>query len=120
MDPLTILAALAPVGVDFAKAMIGKFIGQDFKPANISDYLAMRKADLDQFIAINAAGGTGTTYLWVEAVKQLMRPAVGAMALGVWTYSHTMGTPSAGVDNFAACIGFYLFGDRTLFYIRKG
>jgi hypothetical protein len=26
---------------------------------------------------------------------------------------------SASVDNFAAAVGFYLFGDRTLFYARK-
>jgi hypothetical protein len=30
------------------------------------------------------------------------------------------GQPSDAIDNFAAAIGFYLFGDRTLFYARKG
>jgi hypothetical protein len=29
------------------------------------------------------------------------------------------GQSSSAVENFAAAIGFYLFGDRTLFYSRK-
>jgi hypothetical protein len=27
--------------------------------------------------------------------------------------------PSDSVDNFAGAVGFYLFGDRTLFYARS-
>jgi hypothetical protein len=30
-----------------------------------------------------------------------------------------IGQSSDAVNNFAAAIGFYLFGDRTLFYARK-
>ena len=44
---------------------------------------------------------------------------VAAIALGTWAFSHTYGTPSSEIDNFAAVIGFYLFGDRTLFYTKK-
>lgn len=118
MDPFTLLAALAPLAVDLGKAAIGRFIGQDFKPANVTEYLSVRKADLDQFQAINAAGGANPSYPWVEAVVRLQRPAVAFIALGVWAYNQTSGIASPTVDNFAACIGFYLFGDRTLFYIR--
>lgn len=118
MDPFTLLAALAPLAVDLGKAAIGQYIGKDFKPANIADYLAIRRADIEQFTAINQAGGANPSYAWVEAVVRLQRPAVAAVALGVWAWSRTYGTPSDTVDNFAATIGFYLFGDRTLFYIR--
>lgn len=118
MDPLIILAALAPLAVDLGKSLIGKFIGADFKPANVADWLTMQKADLDKFIAINQAGGTNPSYPWVEAVIRLQRPLVATIALCTWAYSCTWGTPSPAVDNFAAAIGFYLFGDRTLFYIR--
>jgi hypothetical protein len=30
------------------------------------------------------------------------------------------GDASDTVSNFASAVGFYLFGDRTLFYARKG
>lgn len=119
MDPLTLLAALGPLAVDLGKSLIGKFIGSDFKPANIGDWLTMQKADLDKYQAINAAGGANASYPWVEAVIRLQRPIVAAVALGTWAYTRTYGTPSDAVDNFAACIGFYLFGDRTLFYRSK-
>lgn len=119
MDPLTILAALGPLAVDLGKSLIAKFIGSDFKPANIGDWLTMQKQDLDKFAAINAAGGSNPSYLWVEAIVRLQRPIVAAVVLGTWGYTRTYGTPSPAVDNFAACIGFYLFGDRTLFYAKK-
>jgi len=118
MDPITILAALAPLAVDLGKAAIGRFIGADFKPSSIADWLTMQKADLDKFNAINSAGGANPSYPWVEAVVRLQRPIVAAVALATWSYTRTFGVPSPEVDNFAACIGFYLFGDRTLFYIR--
>jgi hypothetical protein len=119
VDPLTILAALAPLAVDAGKALIGKFIGAEFKPANVADWLAMKKADLEQFQALNNAGGANPSYPWVEAIVRLQRPIVGAAVLSVWAYSRTVGVPSESIDNFASAIGFYLFGDRTLFYIRN-
>lgn len=120
MDPVTILAAVAPLGVELGKSLISKFLGQsDFKPANIDDWMKMRGVDMEMFKAMNEAGGANPSYPWVEAIVRLQRPLVAAVALGVWGWSHTAGLPSDTIDNFAAAIGFYLFGDRTLFYARK-
>lgn len=119
MEPFTILAALAPLLVDAGKSLIGKFIGDNFKPANITDWVTMQNADIARFTAINSAAGSASSYPWVEAIIRLQRPAVAAIALGTWAYTRTYGVPSEAVDNFAAVIGFYLFGDRTLFYARK-
>lgn len=120
MDPLTALAAFAPLAVDLGKSLINRFVAADvFKPANIDEYVKVKQLDLDMFKALNDAGGTNPTYLWVEAIVRLQRPLVAAIALGTWSWSHTYGIPSAEVDNFAAVIGFYLFGDRTLFYSKK-
>jgi hypothetical protein len=120
MDPLTILAALGPLAVDLGKSLIGRFIQTDtYKPVNVDEYVKMRQLDLDMFKAMNDAGGTNPSYLWVEAAVRLMRPAVGLMVLGTWAYLKLNNIPSASVDNFASAVGFYLFGDRTLFYARK-
>lgn len=118
MDPFTILAALAPLALDLGKAAIGKFMGADFKPANVGDWLSMQRADIERFTAINSAGGANPSYLWVEAVVRLQRPLVAAVALATWAWSHTYGVPSISIDNFASSVGFYLFGDRTLFYLK--
>jgi hypothetical protein len=120
MDMLTILAALGPLAVDLGKSLIGRFIQQDvYKPVNVDEYVRMRQLDLDMFKAMNEAGGSNPSYPWVEAIVRLMRPAVAVIVLGTWATLKLSNMDSASVDNFAAAVGFYLFGDRTLFYARK-
>ena len=120
MDPLTILAALGPLAVDLGKSLIGRYIQTDgYKPVNVDEYVKMRQLDLEMFKAMNDAGGTNPSYPWVEAAVRLMRPAVAMIVLGTWAYLKLNNLNSASVDNFAAAVGFYLFGDRTLFYARK-
>jgi hypothetical protein len=48
-----------------------------------------------------------------------MRPAVAVIVLGTWATLKLNNHTAEAVDNFAAAVGFYLFGDRTLFYSRK-
>ena len=120
MDPVTLLAALGPLAVDLGKSLINRFVAADqFKPATIDEYVKMRDLDLDMFKAMNEAGGSNPSYPWVEAVVRLMRPGVAVVVLGTWATMKLSNMPTDSVDNFAAAIGFYLFGDRTLFYSRK-
>jgi len=120
MDPITILAALGPLAVDLGKSLIGRFIQTDgYKPVNVDEYVKMKQLDLELFKAMNEAGGSNPSYPWVEASVRLMRPAVGIIILSTWAYLKLNNIPSESVDNFASAIGFYLFGDRTLFYSRK-
>lgn len=120
MDPLTILATFAPFAVDLGKSLINRFIaGDTFKPANIDEYVKMREVDLGFFKAMNEAGGSNPSYPWVEAIVRLMRPTVTVIVLGTWAYLELVGQPSTTVTNFASAVGFYLFGDRTLFYAKK-
>jgi hypothetical protein len=120
MDPLTALAAFGPLLVDLGKSAIARWVAPDtFRPTTVAEWLQMRQADVDLFKAMNDAGGAGQSWPWVEAIVRLQRPAVAAVALTVWAWSRTYGVPSPEVDNFAATVGFYLFGDRTLFHSRK-
>lgn len=120
MDPLTILAALGPLAVDLGKSLIGRFIQKDsYKPVNIDEFIKVRQFDLDMFKALNDAGGANPSYPWVEAIVRLQRPAVCLMVLGTWVILKLNNLSNDSVDNFASAVGFYLFGDRTLFYSRK-
>lgn len=120
-DPLSVAAIFGPLAVEAGKALINKYIAPgEFKPATIDQYVQMREIDLRMFEAMNNAGGANASYPWVDAIVRLMRPTVAVIVLGTWAYSKLNGTPSEAIDNFAAAIGFYLFGDRTLFYARKG
>lgn len=121
MDPLTALAAFGPLVVDLGKSLIARFVApEEFKPATIEQYTQMRQVDLDMFKAMNDAGGTNASYPWVEAIVRLMRPAIALIVLGTWCYMELHGGASDTISNFASAVGFYLFGDRTLFYARKG
>jgi hypothetical protein len=121
MDPFTLLAAFAPLAVDLGKSLIAKFVApEQFKPATIEQYTQVKQLDLDMFKALNDAGGSNASYLWVEAIVRLQRPLVVFIALGAWAYTHIAGISSPEVDNFAAIVGFYLFGDRTMFYAKNG
>ena len=122
MDPLTILAAFGPLLVDLGKGLIGRFIAPDvFKPATVAEWLQMRTSDIELFKVMNEAGGSNPSYPWVEAIVRLQRPAVGAIVLGVWGYIQltTPGGAPMEVNNFASAVGFYLFGDRTLFHSKR-
>lgn len=119
MDPVTILAALGPLAVDLGKSVINRFIvPAEFKPTKIEDYAKMKELELEAFRAMNEAGGTNPSYPWVEAVVRLMRPAVAIVVMGTWGYMELNGLATDSATNFASAIGFYLFGDRTLFHTK--
>jgi hypothetical protein len=122
MDPITILAALGPVAVDLGKSLINRFIApEQFKPATIEQYAKMKEIDLEFFKTMNEAGGGNPSYPWVEAIIRLMRPAIGIIVLSTWAYLALVGhgVVNDQVSNFASVIGFYLFGERSLFYVKK-
>jgi hypothetical protein len=119
-DPLSLLAIFGPLVVDAGKSVIQKYLAPDeFKPTKIEDYLSMRSQDLEMFKAMNEAGGSNSSYPWVEAVVRLMRPAIAIAVIGTWATLKLQGVETSSVDSFAAAIGFYLFGDRTLFHSQR-
>ena len=119
MDPITLLAALGPLVVDLGKSAINRWIAPDqFKPATIEQYAKMKEIDLEFFKVMNEAGGGNPSYPWVEAIIRLMRPVIGLMVLGTWVYMHINGIATPEIDNFASAVGFYLFGERSLFYVK--
>lgn len=119
------LAIFGPMLVDAGKAAVSRWIApSEFKPATIEQYTSMRDTDLKMFQAMNSAGGANSSYPWVEAVVRLMRPFVAAVVILTWANAHGFLFADAleettQIDNFAGAIGFYLFGDRTLFYAKR-
>jgi len=122
MDPITVLAALGPVAVDLGKSLINRFIApKEFKPATIEQYAQMKQIDLEFFKTMNEAGGGNPSYPWVEAIIRLMRPIIGIIVLSTWAYLALVGggVVDDQVTNFASVVVFYLFGERSLFYVKN-
>jgi len=116
MDPITALAAFAPLVMDFGKGLISRFIAPEtFRPSNVGEWLQMRASDVELFKAMND-NGPGPGLPWVDAVVRMQRPVVAGIVLAVWAWSHVAGFSGDAIDNFAGAVGFYLFGDRTLFH----
>lgn len=120
MDPLTLLTVFAPVVMDGAKALIGKWT--DNKPAVTSaeDYLKIQDADIRKLEAIAKLDApNGETYKWVSAIRSMQRPVVVMVVLLVWVYAIVTDLPQVDtVSNLASAVFFYLFGERGLGYIR--
>lgn len=121
MDPLTILAVLGPLLVEGGKAAIARWLAPDeFKPSTIEQFISVRRLDLELFKSMNEAGGTNPGYPWVDAIVRLQRPFAVAIVIGAYGAMALTGKPIPDtVANFASAVGFYLFGDRTLFYARR-
>lgn len=121
MDPITILSALMPLLVQGGKAMINKWLGsENFKPATIEEYSQIKNKEIELFKAVNEAGGNNPSYPWVEAIVRLQRPFVVGCVLLTWAYAHyTQWVDLESIDNAAAIVSFYLFGERSMFYMKK-
>jgi hypothetical protein len=120
-DPITLLAALGPLVVEAGKATIQKYIATDtYKPTSVDEVVKLKQLELDTFKAVNEAGGTNPSYPWVEAIIRLQRPFVVVGVIGTWAACKFFDIQCGmEVENFAAAVGFYLFGDRSLFYAKK-
>lgn len=117
MDPITMLAGLLPLGVEAGKALIQRFLAPDqVKPLDFEQLLKLKAMELQQWQAMQ--GGDASSYPWVQAVRQLQRPVFVVLVAGTWCWQAFSGQPSDTVSNMASAVGFYLFGDRTLFYIK--
>ena len=120
MELLTALTALLPLGIEAGKMAMQRWLAPEtVKPGTFAEFLELQRMDLDRFKAMQ--GGAETSYPWVAAIRELQRPAFAAAVLGVWVYQAGFGlSVSDNVANMASAVGFYLFGDRTLFYSKAG
>ena len=123
MDPLTIGAALLPVVGDFFKGLIGRFVNPEAKPANIQEVLQLRASDIDRLKALAELDRSEGAAQWVQNVRGMQRPvAIGASLLAFFGCL-MFGAPETYLEmsgNMASAALFYLLGDRTLMYAKRG
>lgn len=112
MELGVILSALGPIGLELFRALKEKFLpsAENYKPANMTEWLEMRKIDLEYFTKMQEAP---IGVLWVDALDKLKKPAFATIIAGVWAYQELfrIGGASDNVVNFAACVGFWMFGE---------
>lgn len=107
-----LLTALAPAVIDVIK---NRLSSGTIVPKSVDDYVKIREVDAKFFEAMNRDSGA-STYPWVDAVQRLQRPAV-MVAIFASLLWHGAGSPE-WLPELAQHATFYLFGDRTLSYVR--
>lgn len=119
-DPLTLLTSLIPIASQGGKVVLdivkNKFAPDSVKPSNVGEFIQLQQAQIAFYNALNLS--SGSSYPWVAAIRDLMRPFVVVVVMMAWVAVHLSGSDTVGVDNAAASVGFYLFADRTLFKMR--
>lgn len=120
----TLIPALLPVLSDGIRAGINKLTGgAGAKPANVEEVVKLMDAEtkrLEALAKIDTAQGTSQ---WVSDVRAMQRPAVSAMIITAYVGAVAF-TKEAEIVNslgvYAQMVTFYLFGDRTYMYMKKG
>lgn len=116
--------AILPVVADGLRAGLNRlFGGAGVAPANSKEYIDMQNADTERLKALGALEGSiGNTSQWVNNVRALQRPFVGAVVLFGWIGSWFVAmepTTAQAVMQLASSVIFYLFGDRTYMYLTQ-
>lgn len=115
-DIFAIFSALAPVAVKAGEALIQRYIVPDnIKPANMAEVIQLAQIENQRFQTLQDADKGGDTYQWVEAVRKLQRPLVVAFVVGAYI-THP---DNQQLATLAACVTFYLFGERVMFGGKK-
>ncbi len=127
MDPITLttmLTAFAPALIDGARGIFAKITGSaGGQPQNVGEVIQLMDAEGRRLSTLAQMEGTGETYKWVVAVRQLQRPAIVAMVTLAWvvvnlapqTYDDfTKATVAAAAQS----VWFYLFGERVTFALK--
>ena len=123
----TVLPALIPVGIDGVRAIINRVTGgAGAQPANAQEVIALMQAETAKLEALAKMDcQAGASSQWVNNIVRLQRPVA---VIGILT-TYVLGLTGLGIlpdeavniaGNLASSVVFYLFGDRTLMYFKRG
>ena len=121
MEPITILTSLIPFLQDAGKAAVRKFLGSA-KPATAEEAIKLAEADNRRLETLAKLDTVGNVAQWVSNVRALQRPTIGLVLMSIYAYTLVSEVDTAiasTVANLTASYIFYLFGERSLLYIKR-
>jgi len=118
-----ILAALLPVGVDAAKAVIGKF-GGSVRPTNIDEQIKLDNSQVEKLKALATLDNPyGTPSQWVIDLRASFRYIAAGLVictgLGVQLLPGLGWEVKAPALEFAGLAFSFIFGDRVYLNLKK-
>ena len=120
-----LIPALLPAATDGVRALFNKFTGgAGAAPANVEEVVTLMQAETDRLQALaQIDSAASNVHAWVNDVRALQRPVAAAMIIGGYLASFWLATDQGITENhgtYAQMVTFYLFGDRSYMYMRKG
>lgn len=111
-DPLSILAAFAPIAIDAGKAAVQRWIAPErVKAMTITEAIQLEQVEIDRLRVIaDLDRPSEKVSPWVADIRALMRPMIALVV----TVSWAVNPESAGAALAAQSVWFYLFGERTI------
>jgi len=123
-DPITLVTALLPAVSDGVRGLINKWTGgAGAKPANVEEAVKLMGAEVDRLRALAELDKPEGVSTWVANIRALQRPTavllilISWIGVGFWSQDENLINITS---NLAASVVFYLFGDRTYMYFKKG
>lgn len=111
-DPLSILAAFAPIVIDAGKAAVQRWIVPErVKPLTIAEALQLEQIEIDRLRVLSELDKPSEKISpWVANIRAMMRPTIAVIVTLRWAI-----TPeSVEAALTAQTVWFYLFGERTI------
>lgn len=121
----TLLPALLPVATDGIRGVFNRFTGgAGAKPANTQEVIALMQAETERLEALaEIDAAASNVHAWVNDVRALQRPVAAGLIIGGYVLATAIGSEATTIDtlaSYAQMVTFYLFGDRTYMYMKKG
>lgn len=119
------LSAFIPPLADGIRGLIGKWTGgAGARPQNVEELIKLQQSDVKRLEALAKLDEVkGNVSLWVNNIRALQRPVAVVfvlLAYCIFTYIQVSPEVQAQTASFAQMAVFYLFGDRTYSYFKKG
>ena len=117
----SLLPALTPALADGVRGLFQKLTGgAGAAPANVEEAVKLMDADVRRLEALARLDAVGDVHKWVNDIRALQRPVAMVIVLGGYWAAVAMGSDAAPEwGGMARMALFYLFGDRTYFYLRR-
>lgn len=123
MDPLTLLTAFIPLITSTISRIVGRLTGGP-EPQTVDEKIQLMQAETEKLQAMAALDNTPGVDNWVQNLRGALRPVATLSILGVWAVLLVI--PGSNefvlriVADMASAATLYLFGERTMLYVRRG
>ncbi len=119
-----IIPSLLPVAADGVRGVFNWITGgAGSKPANVEETINLMEAETKRLQVLAEIDKAEGVHTWVADIRALQRPVVSGAIIAGYIYAVASGAGDDTVQNigaYAQMVTFYLFGDRTYMYFKKG